>query len=306
MIKYITKKSKEKEFFMEKPLPTIATKEIHEEGLAGENNPPISTEDLISRIIDKCIEIVVWILNAKTITFYKFENELIPKVYELGIMFISLFLYTREAYWNETNLKVDSKYRKQKGKDRLLSTFFGKVRYWRTYLYRIDNDKENGGYFPLDAELGLAADGVSMLISSIASRVATKMSYAQSVLMLNMFLKWSPAQKTIEEMVLGLGRHTGEWFENRPGPKDDGEVLVIQIDSKAIPTATENELEKRRGQRDRNNHPGSQRHRSRNRRKKKGQRNVAKKEIRLRMEKWGQLWLCILFGEQQTVVWKGQ
>ena len=48
-------------------------------------------------------------------------------------------------------------------------------------------------------------------------------------------------------MVLGFGRHTTEWFEQLPPPKNDGQVLVIQIDSKGTPTATEEELNKRRG-----------------------------------------------------------
>ena len=51
--------------------------------------------------------------------------------------------------------------------------------------------------------------------------------------------------KTIEEMVLGLGKHTGQWFESAPAPENDGEVLIVQIDSKATPAATEEELGKR-------------------------------------------------------------
>jgi len=55
-----------------------------------------------------------------------------------------------------------------------------------------------------------------------------------------------------------------------PGPTGDGEVLIIQIDSKATPTATEAELKKRRGPRPPNSHPGSQRHRGRAARQRRG------------------------------------
>ena len=75
---------------------------------------------------------------------------------------------------------------------------FGKVRYWRSYIYR-----PGCGYYPLDLELGLPLDGFSMLLRSYAAKIATKMSYAQSVAVLGMFLHWSPSQKTVEEMVLG-------------------------------------------------------------------------------------------------------
>jgi hypothetical protein len=120
------------------------------------------------------------------------------------------------------------------------------VRYWRTYIYK---GKGLGGFYPLDIELGLPADGFSMLLRSHAAKLATKMSYAQSVGMLSLFIGWSPCQKTIEEMVLGFGRHTSAWFEYAPPPSDDGEILVIQIDGKATPTATVKELKKRRGKR---------------------------------------------------------
>ena len=48
--------------------------------------------------------------------------------------------------------------------------------YWRTYIYR---GKNEGGYYPLDIELGLPCDVFSMLVRSYAARLATKMSYAQ-------------------------------------------------------------------------------------------------------------------------------
>jgi hypothetical protein len=199
---------------------------------------------------------------------------LAPKVYGLGKLFISLFLCRREEDWQHTHQdkKIDGK--RQGTKDRLIGTIFGKVRYFRTYIYR---SKIGGGYYPLDAELGLPWDGFSLLLRSYATRIATKMSYSQSVLVLRMLLGWSPSQKTVEEMVLGLGRHTGQWFESAPAPANDGEVLVIQIDSKATPTATKEELRKRRGKRPHNPHPGSQRHRGKAARNRRGPKKRKKK-----------------------------
>lgn len=178
----------------------------------------------------------------------------------------------REEQWSITYSFDKDSYKCQGLKARLLGTFFGKIQYWRTYLYR-----KNGGYFPLDIELGLPLDGFSMSIRSLAAQIATKMSYAQSVVVLTMFLQWSPCQKTIEEMVLGLGRHTGEWFESAPAPKGDGEVLIIQIDSKASPTATEKELKKRRGKRSAKLHGVSKRRRNRIKRKRRGPKKRRKK-----------------------------
>ena len=159
-------------------------------------------------------------------------------------------------------------------KPRWIGTIFGKVRYWRSYIYR---GQSKGGYYPLDIALGLPCDGFSMLVRSYAARLATQMSYAQCVVIMKLFFHWSPCQKSIEEMVLGLGRHTAEWFELAPAPDNDGDVLIIQIDSKAAPTATEQELEKRRGPRSDNNHPDSARHRGKDARKRRGSKKRKKK-----------------------------
>ncbi len=203
-----------------------------------------------------------------------FEQQLIPRVYELGRLFISLFFWMREGHWQRNHPAVEEGLKRQGLKDRLVGTVFGKVRYWRTYIYRV---KYGGGYYPLDIEMGLPWDGFSMLVRSYAVRLATKMSYAQCVAVLSTFLQWSPCQKTVEEMVLGLGKHTGQWFESAPAPENDGEVLIVQIDSKATPTATEQELQNRRGKRAANLHPGSQRHRGKAARKRRGSKKRKKK-----------------------------
>lgn len=229
-------------------------------------------EEVRAKISEEVGEVIEWILTCKTLTFLEFEQLLIPKVLAIGRLFILLFLCMREEQYRATHPQTEAGYKRQNPNSRLLGTLFGKVRYWRTYLYR-----SGSGYYPLDVELGLTGDGFSMLVQSYATRIATKISYAQTVLMLTLFLHWSPAQESIEGMVLGLGRHTAAWFEAAPAPEGDGEVLIIQIDSKATPTATEAELAKRRGKRAANPHPGSQRHRGRAARQRRGPKKRRKK-----------------------------
>lgn len=217
--------------------------------------------------------IIEWVKSCGTLNFLEFEQEIVKKVFVVGQLLISLFLRKREGGIRERHQKPGG-YQWQKAQKRLVGTFFGKVSYWRRYVY---SASEGAGYYPLDMELGIPGDGFSLLVQSYAALIATKMSYAQATGMLSLFLHWSPAQKSIEEMVLGLGRHTGEWFESAPAPEDEGEVLVIQFDSKGNPMATEAELKKRRGQRPPNRHPGSQRHRGRAARERRGSKKRRKK-----------------------------
>lgn len=227
--------------------------------------PAPTVEELKASIQREVDGLVTWVLSGRTLTFDAFETQLAPKVLALGCLFIQLFLCMREVQWQAAHPQPLAGYKRLGPVARQLGTFFGKVSYGRTYFYR-----QGGGYYPLDLELGLTRDGFSMRVRSLAVRMATKVSYAQAVLVLGLFLEWSPAQESIEGMVLGLGQHTTAWFESAPAPLGDGEVLIIQIDSKATPTATEAELEKRRGPRRPNPHPGSQRHRGRAARRQRG------------------------------------
>lgn len=215
--------------------------------------------------------------SAGVVGFDRFEDDLRRLVFRLARLVSVLFL----ALWHE-RLPVPKKqkvgkarYRRQPAKGRWLGGFFGKVRYWRYYMHKTNGS--GGGYFPLDERLGLLADGFSFGALARSVLLATKMSFAAAALTLDGLLGWSPSTKTIERATLGLGRYTQEWFESAPAAEEDGDVLIIQVDSKATPTATEEELEKRRGERPPNAHPESARHRGRDKRQRRGPKKRRKK-----------------------------
>ncbi len=214
-------------------------------------------------------------------SFFEFEKLLIPLVLALGRLLLALFLCRRhEGLRTVPSETLEGKrYERRRPQGRWLGTFFGKVRYWRTYMYG-----PSSGYYPLDRQLGLPADGFSTHLTGLLACVATKMSFAAAQVMLRCFLSWSPSTATIEHAVLGLGRHTAAWFEQAPVPEGDGEVFVAQIDGKSPPTATEAELKKRRGKRKPARVPGSPRHRGRKKPKKPKARRRAKSSKRGRKQ----------------------
>lgn len=69
-------------------------------------------------------------------SFFEFEQRLLPQAYELGRLFITLFLWMRQEHWQANHAVVEKGSKCQGLKDRLFGTVFGKVRYWRTYIYR--------------------------------------------------------------------------------------------------------------------------------------------------------------------------
>ena len=213
-------------------------------------------------------------------TFKDFESALIPRIFELARLLVTLFLCIREERAQKgrpTTLEVGGrKFQQRPAQARNLNSFFGVVRYWRSY-YRGPADIEGRhGFHPLDVELGLTSDRLSIILLSLASRLATKLSFAQTQAVLGWFLVRPPSTEVIEQAVLGLGRRTGEWFERTPAPEGDGDVLVVMFDGKASPTATEKELDRRRGKR-RKVKAKSPRHRGRKRRSYYGSKKRRKK-----------------------------
>ncbi|MCB9655997.1 MAG: transposase [Deltaproteobacteria bacterium] len=131
---------------------------------------------------------------------------------------------------------------------RNLTTLFGVVRYWRTYMREVA-DADRHGFHPLDVTLGLTAERFSWNVLARAARLATQLSFADARSVMSDFVPNTPSTEVIERTVLGLGAHTETWFEQQPAPEDDGEVLEIEIDGKGVPTATERELKRRRRKR---------------------------------------------------------
>jgi hypothetical protein len=219
------------------------------------------------------------IARAKTseATFMAFEQALVTTVQLLGRLLLMVFLSVREererAKTPERITKGRSIYRRRPAQARNLNTIFGVVRYFRTYL----RGPHGHGFHPLDIALGLTADRMSMNVLGLAARLATTLSFARVHAVLGWFLGAAPSTEVIENTVLGLGRRTNEWFERAPTPDDDGEVLILQFDSKGAPTATQTELERRRGPRRPNAFPHSARHRGRDRRQRYGAKPRRKK-----------------------------
>jgi hypothetical protein len=201
-------------------------------------------------------------------TFEAFEKALMAHVFAMARAVIVLFLVVSEVRVRRELgtgvLREGRAFRVAPPQRRNLLTWFGIVRYSRTYLREVVRPGEKArGYHPLDAELGLLADRISPNVLSITTRLSTRVSFAEAREMAGWFLPAVPSTEVIEAAVLGYGNKTQEWFEDLEAPEDDGEVLVLQLDSKGVPTATDEELRRRRGKRDRGKRAPSPRHRGR-------------------------------------------
>ncbi|MDX6396062.1 MAG: hypothetical protein QOJ73_7125, partial [Streptosporangiaceae bacterium] len=247
-----------------------------------ESNPPAlacppTVEDLRRQAHERLDEIIAYCGDdRRSAPFFEFETALLGLLRSLGCLLIQLFLRSRHdrldsAAWQARGYRVADP-----AAGRTLKTSCGPVAYIRAFLV----PREGGGHgvHPLDVALGLTRDAYSPLLIGWFCRLATRVSFRVASGLGKMFLGAAPPASAIEEWVLGLARPASIYLSEGPLPGDDGDVLVIEIDGKAVPTATEQELARRRGPRARHERGCKcQRHRGRAKRGRRGRRERRKK-----------------------------
>src|SRR5947208_243500 len=250
---------------------------------AHQGNPPATAcppdlEPSRQQIHQRLDEIIAYCLQDPGPTsFLDFEKALLSLLQSLGCLLIQLFLQARHARLDLTTWTRARGYGvSEKDAERKLKTSCGEVTYQRAYL--VPRPGGGPGVHPLDVALGLTRDGFSPLVIGWFCRLATRVSFRVASGLGEMFLGSAPPASAIEEWVLGLGRPAYVFLSEGPLPEGDGDVLVIEIDGKAVPTATDQELARRRkpwsGCPDRCE---CQRHRGRARRKQRGRKKRRKK-----------------------------
>jgi hypothetical protein len=250
---------------------------------AHQANPPATAcppdlETLRQQIHQRLDEIIAYCLQDPGPTaFLDFEKTLLSLLQSLGWLLIQLFLQARHARLDLTTWTRTRGYcLSEKNAARTLKTSCGEVTYGRAYL--VPRSGGGPGVHPLDVALGLTRDGYSPLVIGWFCRLATRMSFQVASGLGEMFLGSAPPSSAIEEWVLGLGRPAYVFLSDGPLPAGDGDVLVIEIDGKAVPTATDHELARRRRPWSRcQERCKCQRHRGRARRERRGRKKRRKK-----------------------------
>lgn len=206
---------------------------------------PLSISDLQDQIRSACEEIICFCTQKTDLTFYQVERSLQTQISSLDCLFFKLFLASVHDQFDYSSWLAKGNYYQGDLIPRTIKTIYGEVRYWRTYFIR----KDGGGFYPVDACMGLVGDGFSPLLISLVTRLATRVSFSASVLLCRCFYGWSPSSEAIQHLVLGLGKDGIAYMDQAQAPRDDGDILIIEVDGKATPTATKAELQKRRRKR---------------------------------------------------------
>lgn len=118
---------------------------------------PPRSKDVKKRIRKRVDDLIVGIrAKSDEVSFAEVERFVIVGVFGLGRLLLQYFLALRQE--RSSSLIRDYRRRgftKRRPQSRQLGTFFGKIRYWRTYMR---NSRDGGGVYPLDRSLRLTAD----------------------------------------------------------------------------------------------------------------------------------------------------
>lgn len=182
--------------------------------------------------------------GAELRDFAEVEERAAELSRRFGALLILLYLSSGER---EVSRKTPTRgFHRRPGQPRRIGTQFGVVRFFRTYWRADAGNEDRRGIHPLDSAIGLTSDGYSWGVLSRVTRLAAHVSYELTVAFALSFWNVSPSKRTVERAVLGFGAHADDYLYQMPAPEGDGEVMIAQVDSKGVPTCTEEELRRRR------------------------------------------------------------
>jgi len=124
-------------------------------------------------------------------------------------------------------------------------TRFGEVRFRRPFYIHGDG-RRGDTYVPFDHEVGLLPARFSLGVIGLATYLAAKMAFSEVATTLQRFWGWAPATKSLLKMVDQVAPQARPFLEAEPGPSDDGEFLIVEVDGGGAPMITDTELSRRR------------------------------------------------------------
>ena len=245
----------------------------------GEDERPLTPEELDQVLVEQARELAGFARESANqqeppVTFRGFERAAVAKVFAIGRTAILLFLTCCEERIRQQTptwlVQGGRKFQRTKARPRSLMSWFGTVRYHRSYMLERGDHSQGRGFYPLDLAVGLTADRFSLSVLAVTVRLCTALSFATAKTTAELFLPEVPSAEIIEKATLGLGRYTDQWFEQAPPPEGDGDVLIILFDSKGVAQVSEAELFLRKQPWKDRPRPASPRHRTRDKRGRHG------------------------------------
>jgi len=198
------------------------------------------------RDVHKAFEAILAVADSsKSRSLWAVERELWTLILALGRVTISLFLARQVS--RERDEKYEHKgvrYVLRGTRTSPLNTRFGRVSFTRP-IGRRPSALKRAADLIVDRELGLGS-GFSLGVTLGIVRLYAQMSFANALELYREIYEWAPSPRAAMRMVDAVGKRARAFIEQAPAPKDDGEILVLQVDGGGAPMIGEAEYQRRR------------------------------------------------------------
>jgi len=190
--------------------------------------------------------IVSWLTSSvMPKRLHRAEDDLWSRLLGLGCALVSLWaaqrLPTRTpsivVHWR-------GRYRFKDVTTEVVRTRFGVVHLPRRTYVRIGG-KGPATISPDDLRIGLAAGRMSLRVHLLVAHLAARVAFSEALEVMRLFGGYVPSHRAALGIVDELGPHAREYLDELPAPYDDGEILVIQVDSKGASMIRPEEHKKR-------------------------------------------------------------
>jgi hypothetical protein len=193
-------------------------------------------------------EIVQWLtVSNDERRLWDVEEDLWKRVLALGRALVALWFAARCPQSVPRIVRgEDGRFYRWHGlKKTVAKTLFGEVPVRRSF-YVNGGGKRGDTYVPFDHEVGLPPARFSLRVIGLVAFLSAKMSFAEVGTTLERFWGWAPATKSMLKIVDQVGPVARPFLESQPGPIDDGEILVVEVDGGGAPMITDTEMSRRR------------------------------------------------------------
>ncbi|MCA9901576.1 MAG: ISKra4 family transposase [Anaerolineales bacterium] len=180
------------------------------------------------------------------------ERHLFKQLLCLGGKLMQLFFDIRsEAYPREKAVnQSDQTLLYHSEKSRSYHSIFGELCINRPYFY----SKGQGGYSPLDAELGLGEDSYSDFLRELHDELGVHISFDKEVSIIERLLGISLSKRVVQQFIATDAADVAAYYEQKPPPPvtEEGAILVVQADGKGVPiiraSANKDKIRLKRGE----------------------------------------------------------
>jgi len=163
------------------------------------------------------------------------ERHLFEQLLRLGANLMQLFFDMRsQTYPRKEAVNGAGKtlpYHSEKSRDYF--SIFGELAIIRPYFYR----KNEGGYSPLDAELGLGKDSYSDFLRELHDELSVHIPFAKEVKIVNRFLGIRLSTRCAQQFVEIDAADAEAYYKQKSPPpvEEEASVLALQADGKGVP-----------------------------------------------------------------------